>query len=119
LVHYAKASAKYLAGIEAAVRRARYLAKLDGRDKANRADIKRAINESVIPSDSALSVAMATPQRGARRRSQASELTADYSLVNDRTNGTLEINLSDRKSELQPNQNRLEARRESDVLMPG
>jgi len=68
LVRYAQSSAKYLAGIETAVRRACYLAKKDGRDTASRADIKRAIKEAVIPSDSALASALAEPIKGTRKR---------------------------------------------------
>jgi hypothetical protein len=68
LVRYAQSSAKYLAGIETAVRRARYLAKKDGRERVERADIKRAIQEAVIPSDSALAQALAEPIKGARKR---------------------------------------------------
>jgi len=68
LVRYAQSSAKYLAGIETAVRRARHLAKKEGRERVERADIKRAIQEAVIPSDSALANALAEPLKGARRR---------------------------------------------------
>ena len=68
LVRYAQSSAKYLAGIETAVRRARYLAKKNNRERVERADIKRAIQEAVIPSDSALESALAVPIKGARKR---------------------------------------------------
>lgn len=68
LVRYAQSSAKYLAGIETAVRRARYLAKKENRERAERADIKRAIQEAVIPSDSALANALAEPIKPSRRR---------------------------------------------------
>jgi hypothetical protein len=68
LVRYAQSSAKYLAGIETVVRRARYLAKKEKRERVERADIKRAIQEAVIPSDSALANALAEPLKGARRR---------------------------------------------------
>ena len=68
LVRYAQSSAKYLAGIEIAVRRARYLAKKAGRDRVERGDVKRAIQEAVIPSDSALANALAAPIKGPRKR---------------------------------------------------
>jgi hypothetical protein len=68
LVRYAQSSAKYLAGIETAVRRARYLAKKENRERVERADIKRAIQEAVIPSDSALANALAEPVKTSRRR---------------------------------------------------
>jgi hypothetical protein len=58
LVRYAQGSAKYLAGIETATRRARFLARQDGRSEVARRDVKRAITESVIPSDSALTEAL-------------------------------------------------------------
>ena len=57
-----------MAGIETAVRRARYLAKKDNRERVERADIKRAIQEAVIPSDSALTSALAAPLKCARKR---------------------------------------------------
>jgi hypothetical protein len=68
LVRYAQSSAKYLAGIETAVRRARSLARKENRERVERADIKRAIQEAVIPSDSALANALAEPIKGARKR---------------------------------------------------
>jgi hypothetical protein len=67
LVRYAQGSAKYLAGIESAVCRARYLASKDGRERVSFGDVKRAIKESVIPSDSALARALAEPPKGGRR----------------------------------------------------
>ncbi|HYG35761.1 MAG TPA: ATP-binding protein [Clostridia bacterium] len=66
LVRYAQGSAKYLAAIETAARRARFLAGMDGRKEVTKADVKRAITESVIPSDSALAQALedsAPPRR--------------------------------------------------------
>jgi hypothetical protein len=71
LVTYAQASAKYLAGIESAVRRARYLAKKESRDRVTCADIRHAIKEGVIPSDSALAQALAEPVKGSRRHGAA------------------------------------------------
>lgn len=68
LVTYAQASAKYLAGIESAVRRARYLARKEQRERVTCADIRRAIKEGVIPSDSALAQALAEPAKGTRKR---------------------------------------------------
>ena len=68
LVSYAQSSAKYLAGIESVVRRARYLAGKDGRAGVRNPDIKRAIQDGVIPSDSALARAIAQPERPDRRR---------------------------------------------------
>jgi hypothetical protein len=56
---YAQGSAKYLAGIEAVVRRARFLANQEGRSSVLLIDVKRSIKESVIPSDSALAGALA------------------------------------------------------------
>jgi AAA domain len=70
LVAYAQASAKYLAAIEIATHRARFLAKRDGRVEACRQDVKRAITESVIPSDSALAEALSGPVRQSRRASK-------------------------------------------------
>jgi hypothetical protein len=68
LVLYAESSAKYLAGIEAVACRAQYIAGKEGRKKTEFADIKRAIQESVIPSDRAFANAMQPATRA--RRSQ-------------------------------------------------
>lgn len=119
LVVYAKSSAKYLAGIEAAVRRARYLAKLEGRDKAARADIKRVIRESVIPSDNALAIAMAEPQRNARKRSVSPVLMESKPVIKDRLSDRGTSNLLDGSSSQTASRIRLEARRENDVLTTG
>ena len=70
LVRYAQASAKYLAAIETATRRARFLAARDDRAEVARQDVKRAIAESVIPSDSALAEALSGPVRQSRRASK-------------------------------------------------
>jgi hypothetical protein len=64
LVRYAEGSAKYLAGIDCAVKRARYLAARDGRKEASRSDVKRAIRDSVMPSDSAINEALSEPLKG-------------------------------------------------------
>lgn len=86
LVRYAQSSAKYLAGIQTTVRRARYQAKKDKRDKAERADIKRAIQEAVIPSDSALANALAEPVKSGRR-GVAMRLKPDLTPVEGAFNG--------------------------------
>jgi hypothetical protein len=73
LVRYAQGSAKYLAAIESAARRARFLAKKAGRGGVVRMDVKSAIANSVIPSDSALAKAMLSPleaRKQARQRTQ-------------------------------------------------
>jgi hypothetical protein len=72
LVRYAQASAKYLAAIETGIRRARFLAQRDGRAEVTRQDVKRAIAESVIPSDSALAQALSGPARQPRCRAVSS-----------------------------------------------
>ncbi len=66
LVLYAKASAKYLAAIDTAARRARYLANQAGRAQIEEEDLRRAIVGSVIPSDAALAAAVA-PRSGRAR----------------------------------------------------
>jgi hypothetical protein len=68
LADYAEASVKYLAAIESTVRRARYLAKRDHRDKVTSADVRRALTEGVIPSDTALRAVLDQPANGRRRR---------------------------------------------------
>jgi len=71
LALYAQSSRKYLAAIEAAVRRARYLAMKEGRKSANRIDVKKAIQESAIPSDTAMAVALSQPDKMRRRAKNA------------------------------------------------
>ena len=56
-----QASAKYLAGIEGVVRRARFLAAKENRTKKQFANIKEAIQENVIPSDIAPAKPLSTP----------------------------------------------------------
>jgi len=68
LAMYAQSSAKYLAGIDAAVNRARFIATKQGRKEIKLADVKQAIKESVIPSDSAFTSAMQANEKPARRR---------------------------------------------------
>jgi len=75
LVKYAESSAKYLAGIEAVACRARYNVSKAGRTRTEYADIKRAIQESVIPSDLAFADAM-QPAVKARRKQPATALAA-------------------------------------------
>jgi hypothetical protein len=101
LAEYANSSAKYLAGIEAVVRRARYLAKRDGRDDANRADIKAAIKESVIPSDTALAQSLATPAKASGRRlarTVQTPLKDDSGALQRRAGADIESDLVDRSS---------------------
>lgn len=102
LVRYAQASAKYLAGIEAVVRRARYIAKRDGRDKVNRTDIKNAVKESVMPSDSALAQSSEAPSKSARKRTETAFLTpfhraggnAESDFVDEPSTQTNRLNLT-------------------------
>lgn len=66
LVLYAKSSAKYLAGIETAVARAKFIASRNHRERVTFADVKQTI-EDVIPSDRALADALSIstkPRRG-------------------------------------------------------
>jgi hypothetical protein len=61
LVAYARSSNKYLAGIDAVVKRAFYLAQKEGRSEPSRTDVRRAIQESAIPSDAAMHQALGKP----------------------------------------------------------
>ncbi len=114
LVRYAQGSAKYLAGIESVVRRARYLAGREQRDRVTRADIKCAIQESVIPSDSALAGALAdSGSRNGKRR-----LKTHFEPLNDRPEGRSETNFAERESADQAGSNRLNSTRAVGVLVP-
>ena len=68
LVVYAQASTKYLAGIRHAVDRAGFIARKEGREKIQFADVKRALKEAVIPSDTAFANAVGATNNPARKR---------------------------------------------------
>ena len=68
LIDYAKASKKYLQGIESLVRRSRFLAGQNGRSEATYNDVLAALNESVIPSDNALATALSGARHPARKK---------------------------------------------------
>ena len=68
LVLYAQSSRKYLAGIDAIVFRARFTCQKEGRHKVEFRDVKRAIQESVIPSDTAFANAVGATHNPARKR---------------------------------------------------
>ena len=69
LADYANLSQKYLAAIEHTVKQALYLAKQDGRDKPEWADIHHAMMTGVMPSDTALAAAIESA--AARRKAPA------------------------------------------------
>jgi hypothetical protein len=54
LAAYARKSARYLAAIDSIAKRARYVANRAGRPEATTADVRKAMQESVIPSDALL-----------------------------------------------------------------
>lgn len=69
LVIYARISGKFLAGIDAVVRRARFVAKRKGRGNVTGDDLRAAAAESVMPSDNALAEALTnTGKTGAKMR---------------------------------------------------
>ena len=70
LAAYADLSKKHLASIEAISKRAAWLASQDGKQSATAAYVRRAMKESVIPSDTALAESLA-PARQARRNTFA------------------------------------------------
>lgn len=59
LALYAQTSARGLAAIDSIAKRARYAAMGDGRAQATTEDVRKAMQESVIPADSKLQVALA------------------------------------------------------------
>jgi hypothetical protein len=122
LVRYAQSSAKYLAGIEAVVRRAHYLAKRAGRDKATRSDIKQAIQESVIPSDSALAQSLADPPKRNRRAGAAAlnqTLNSDFPAIKPRSGVREETDLVSARLTENTAPNRTATLRASAPLVPG
>jgi hypothetical protein len=64
LAIYARSSARYLAAIDSISKRARYIAMRDGRDAATTADVRKAMQESVIPADTKLQRALAAGRKG-------------------------------------------------------
>jgi hypothetical protein len=82
LAAYADLSKKHLASIEAIAKRATWLANRDGKQSAAATYVRRAMKESVIPSDTALAESLA-PGRKARRNSfaRAPRMRGGYSAV--------------------------------------
>jgi hypothetical protein len=70
LAAYATVSKKNLASIEDIAKRATWLASQDGKQSASAAYVRRAMRESIIPSDTALAESLA-PGRQARRSNVA------------------------------------------------
>ncbi|HEY5298095.1 MAG TPA: ATP-binding protein [Verrucomicrobiae bacterium] len=68
LALYARSSGKYLGGMDAIAERARFICKGEGRQKIEFRDVRRAIQESVTPSDEALKAALAGADGQKRRR---------------------------------------------------
>ena len=58
LATYASSSERYLAAIDSIAKRARFLAARDGRQDATEEDVRKAMNESVIPADAKLQRAL-------------------------------------------------------------
>ena len=75
LVCYAQSSQKYLAGIESAIKRARYLAQNNSRKRVAFSDIAQSIR-NVIPSDTALADALADSRRSKVRVQRRDTLPA-------------------------------------------
>lgn len=65
LVFYANGTGRFLSAVEAAVKRARFLASNEGRSQIGAADIRRAIADYIGPSDKAMQAALAPGRRRA------------------------------------------------------
>jgi hypothetical protein len=79
LAHYARTSARYMAAIESISKRARYLAARAGRKDCSTEDIRTAMNESIIPSDTKLNAALEKARTDTRRRKHAAVLPMEIS----------------------------------------
>jgi hypothetical protein len=66
LAAYADISKKHLASLEAIAKRATWMASQDGEQSATAAYVRRAMKESVIPSDTALAESLASPRKSRR-----------------------------------------------------
>jgi hypothetical protein len=64
---YARTSARYLSAIESIAMRARYLASRAGRVECSTGDVRSAMKESVIPSDTRLNAVLEKARRGSQR----------------------------------------------------
>jgi hypothetical protein len=82
LATYARTSARYLAAIESIAQRARYLAARAGRQQCTTEDVRAAMKESVIPSDTRLNSAIETTRaQSSRRRLPAVPLAGPAELM--------------------------------------
>jgi len=68
LADYASESSRYLAAVETIATRARYIARMNGRDECLAADVRTAMKESVIPSDTMLVRTLDHAQKPAGRK---------------------------------------------------
>jgi histone H3/H4 len=68
LAVYARSSARYLAAIDSISKRARYIAMRAGRATATTADVRKAMQESVIPADTKLQRALENGRTGKLRK---------------------------------------------------
>lgn len=68
LAVYARSSERYLAAIDAIAKRARFIAMRAGRTEATTADVRKAMQESVIPADAKLLRALETGRNTKRGR---------------------------------------------------
>lgn len=68
LAEYARMSARYLSAVESIAMRARYLAGRAGRQECSNEDVRVAMNESVVPSDTALNSLLEKSRAEASRR---------------------------------------------------
>jgi len=64
LAVYARSSARYLAAIDSIAKRSHYIAQLAGRAEATANDVRRAMQESVIPADTKLHRALESVGKG-------------------------------------------------------
>jgi hypothetical protein len=110
---------KYVAAIKTIACRAHYLAEKESRAKVTLGDLKRAIKESVIPSDSALANALALPLKRSRR-GVAAPMQESFSPDEEATQTApgRAINFADRQS-AKLSVNRVSAPRIDGALLPG
>ncbi|HEV2330610.1 MAG TPA: ATP-binding protein [Verrucomicrobiae bacterium] len=73
LAVYARSSERYLAAIEAIAKRAHFIAMRDNRKEVTTADLRKAMQESVIPADAKLLRALETGRRRQPERTTAAD----------------------------------------------
>jgi len=100
LAAYARTSARYLAAIDSITKRARYIAGRAGRERVSAADVREAMKESVIPSDTMLVRALENTKSRRRGAAPGPEIPAPEIAPENAECETSGVNRLDRQGRL-------------------